>query len=167
MSYKNKTYLIFDGDNDMWAYAYMKGWKENDHIDFNFYDAHDIRPLTDRASEETVKKHLRERMSNAKQVIVLVGEHTKNLYKFVRWEIDLAIADDLPTIVVNLNGKRAHDPDRCPPILRNVYAVHVPFKMKIIKYALDNFPDQHAGRARSAVGPLQYNESVYARLDLQ
>jgi hypothetical protein len=30
MSYRNKTYVIFDGDNDMWAYAYMKGWKANE-----------------------------------------------------------------------------------------------------------------------------------------
>ncbi len=46
MSYRNKTYVIFDGDNDMWAYAFMKGWKQNDNIDFSLYDAHDIRPLT-------------------------------------------------------------------------------------------------------------------------
>ncbi len=45
MSYRNRTYIIFDGDNDMWAYAYMKGWKTNDQIDFNFYDAHDLRTL--------------------------------------------------------------------------------------------------------------------------
>ena len=30
MAYRNKTYVAFDGDNDMWAYAYMKGWKQND-----------------------------------------------------------------------------------------------------------------------------------------
>jgi len=47
----------------MWAYAYMKGWKKNEHIDFNFFDAHDLRSLTDRASEETVKHHLRERFA--------------------------------------------------------------------------------------------------------
>jgi hypothetical protein len=57
--------VIFDGDNDMWAYGYKRGWKENDRIEFNFDDAHDIRPLTDRASEETIKQRLRERMANA------------------------------------------------------------------------------------------------------
>ena len=54
MSYRNKTYVIFDGDKDMWAYAYMKGWNQSEHIEFSFYDAHDLRPLADRASEETV-----------------------------------------------------------------------------------------------------------------
>ena len=28
MSYRNKTYVIFDGDKDLWAYAYMLGWKK-------------------------------------------------------------------------------------------------------------------------------------------
>jgi len=106
MGYRNKTYVIFDGDNDMWAYAYMKGWKESEHIEFDFHDAHDLRPLTDRASEETVRSRLRERFSNSRQAIVLVGEHTKNLYRFLRWEIVIALGLDLPIVAVNLNGKR-------------------------------------------------------------
>lgn len=66
MSYRNKTYVIFDGDNDMWAYAYMKGWKSNENVDFNFFDAHDIRRVTAQASEEAVKRTLRQRFANAK-----------------------------------------------------------------------------------------------------
>ncbi len=89
MSYRNKTYVIFDGDKDMWAYRFMRGWKAIEHLDFDFQDAHDIKPLTDYASEETFKRRLRERFSSAKQVIVLVGENTKNLYRFVRWEIEV------------------------------------------------------------------------------
>lgn len=166
MSYRNKTYVIFDGDNDMWAYAFMKGWKENDSIDFNFLDAHDLRPLTDRATEDTVRNRLRERMASAKQVIALVGEHTKDLFKFVRWEIDLSMKKDLPIIVVNLNGKRNHDSDLCPPILKDRYAVHVAFKMKIIQYALDNFPGEYNKRDSSARGPRFYNDTVYTKLGL-
>ena len=128
MSYRNKTYVIFDGDEDMWAYAFMKGWKTNDNIDFSFHDAHHLRPLTGRASEATVKEALRKRMANAKQVLVLVGAKTKNLHRFVRWEIESAMAKDLPIIVVNLNNKRSYDDRRCPPILRGHCAVHVAFK---------------------------------------
>lgn len=166
MSYRNKTYVIFDADKDMWAYGYMNGWKKNHNIDFNFHDAHDLKPLTDLASEETVKRRLRERFSSAKQVIVLVGESTKNLYRFVRWEIEVAKRLDLPIIVVNLNNKRRMDPDRCPPVLRNHYAVHVPFKMKIIKYALDYFPGEYANRELSASGDRYYNDNVYRTLGL-
>ena len=163
MGYKNKTYVIFDADNDMWAYAYMKGWVNNDRVDFNFFNAHDIRPLTNSASEETIKSRLRERLASAKQASVLVGEHTKNLYKFVRWEMELALTRGLPIIAVNLNKARRYDSDRCPPILRNQYVVHVSFEMKIIRYALDNFPREFAGRDPSAGGNRHYNVSVYMK----
>jgi MTH538 TIR-like domain (DUF1863) len=169
MSYKNKTYVIFDGDNDMWAYAYMKGWKSNENMDFNFLDAHDIRPLSDRASEDTVKNALRLRFSNAKQVVVLVGENTRNLYKFVRWEIEVAQKRNLPIIVANLNGIRKMDPNLCPALLRNWPAVHVAFKAKIIQHALDDFPGQYDRIQASASTPhdyYYYNDQIYAGLGL-
>ena len=81
MGYRNKTYVIFDGDDDIWAYRYMRGWNAQEHIEFDFHDAHDLgSELTDRASEQTVKRRLRERFSSAKQV--LIGERTKHLYRF-------------------------------------------------------------------------------------
>ena len=166
MSYRNKTYVIFDGDNDIWAYAYMKGWKTNDNIDFNFHDAHDLRPLTARACEDTVKRALRHRFSNAKQVIVLVGDNTKFLYRFVRWEIDIALELGLPIIVVNLNGKRTQDDDLCPPILRNRNAVHVPFRMQAIKHALDTFPEFYPQIPAKKETAWYYNSYTYASIGL-
>jgi hypothetical protein len=147
----------------MWAYSYMKGWKENDNIDFDFHDAHDIKPLTDRASEDTIRQRLRERLSSTKQVLVIIGENTKNLYRFVRWEMEIALKLYLPIIAVNLNGMRSYDPERCPPILRDKYIVHVPFKRDIIKYALDNFPNEYAGRDPSSAGNRFYPDAVYSR----
>jgi hypothetical protein len=167
MAYRNKTYVIFDGDDDIWAYGRMKGWKALPTVDFDFYDAHDLgSELTDRASEETVKSRLRSRFSSAKQVVVLVGAHTRYLFRFVRWELDIALELDLPMIAVNLNGKRRMDNDRCPPIIRPEYVVHVPFKRAIIKYALDNFPREYTARIPGAYGPRYYPESVYEELGL-
>jgi hypothetical protein len=60
MSYKNKTYVIFDagdgkvGDKDMCFYRTMTMWKNNEHIDFNFHDAHDYNNLTSKAQEEQI-----------------------------------------------------------------------------------------------------------------
>jgi len=127
----------------MWAYAFMKGWKSNENMDFNFFDARDIGPLTDRASEETVKKALRERLASAKQGAVLVGKYTKNLHKSVRWEIEIAQNRELPIIAVDLNGKRQMDSDLCPAILPDWLAVHLEFKAKIIQQALDYFPGEY------------------------
>lgn len=167
MSYRNKTYVIFDADNDRWAYAYMKGWKSNENIEFNFHDAHDIGPLTDRASDETIKARLRDRFSNAKQAIVLVGEQTKNLRKWVPWEIEISQKLDIPIIVVNLNGKRQMDSVLCPVPLRTWAAVHVEYKAKIIQHALDHFPDQYQQIHASASDDwYYYNDDVYRTLGL-
>jgi hypothetical protein len=164
MSYRNKTYVIFDGDNDMWAYAYMKGWISRDHIDFNFYDAHDLKPLTQSASDETVYARLRERMANTKQAIVLIGDQTKTLRKFVPWELGLILKKQIPLIAVNLNGKRQRDPNLCPAIIRDEYVAHVSFRAKIVQYALDHFLGEYAKRPSGAKGARFYNDSVYQRL---
>jgi hypothetical protein len=166
MSYRNKTYVIFDGDNDMWAYAYMKGWKSNENMDFNFYDAHDLQPLSDRASDDTIKQRLRARFANAKQVVVLVGDNTKNLRKWIPWEIEIAQKLDLPIIVVNLNGGRQMDSNLCPIDLRNYPAVHVSFKARIIQHALDNFPDEHPRIQASSSSWRYYNDDAYRGLGL-
>ena len=167
MAYRNKTYVIFDADNDIWAYGRMKGWDALPTVPFNFADAHDLGPeLTYRASEATVKRALRQRFSNAKNVIVLVGQSTRNLYRYVRWELEVAIDLDLPIIAVNLTGKREINHLLCPPIIRDEYVVHIPFKLAIIKYALGQFPAQYSARAVGALGPLHYPDSVYQELGL-
>lgn len=139
MSYQNRTYVIFDGDNDIWAYRFMRGWKANRHIDFDFYDAHDIQAMP-RAHDETyVKGVLGQRLKQTKQAIVLCGEKTKNLYRFVRWEIDSCLERSIPIVVANLNKHRSIDDELCPPILKGKGAMHVAFGARIIKYALDNY----------------------------
>lgn len=164
MSFKDPAYVIFDGDEDMWSYAYMKGWKANDRIDFDFRDAHDLGVMTARAQdEEYVKSQLRDRMKQSKSVVVLVGNKTRNLYKFVRWELDLAIELGLPIVVINLNNKRHMDQDLCPPIIRDICAVHIPFKLQAIKHALNHWPDQFNGltAATKQLGARIYSDAQY------
>ncbi|MCF7954837.1 MAG: TIR domain-containing protein [Phycisphaerae bacterium] len=168
MSYRDKTYVIFDGDNDMWAYAFMKGWKNNDKIDFDFEDSHDMLTLTRNAqNEDYIKGVLKKRLNSSKQFIVLVGESTKNLYKFVRWEIEIALSLGLPPIVVNLNNIKSIDANLCPPILKGSNGMHIPFKLKIIKYALDNWPSYYRNSVdKSIVNDWNYNEQVYQKLGI-
>jgi len=161
------TYVIFDGDKDRYAYAYMKGWKVNERVEFDFRDAHDIGVMTGRAqNEEYVKSELRKRMAASDQVVVLVGESTKNLRKYVGWEIDLGLELGLPFIVVNLNGERQMDAERCPVRLRTGYVVHVAYKKAIIKYALEHFPQEFANRQDDS-GPRYYNDDRYKELGIE
>lgn len=165
MGYRNKTYVIFDGDNDMWAYAYMKGWKNNKNTDFSFYDAHDLNTITNRSNEENTKRKLRERLSNTKQAVVLIGESTRNLFRFVRWEMEVCQAQDLPIVAVNLNKIRRYDAGRCPPILRDADAIHVSFNARIIKHALDDFCENY-GNYKGKGRNWHYKETVYESLGL-
>jgi hypothetical protein len=143
MSYKNKTYVMFDADTDIGMYRMMTAWKANQNIDFDFHNAHELNNLRGTSTEDTIKRKLRERLHNTKQAILLVGDNTKNLYKFVRWEIEVAMSMDIPIIAVNL-CKSNSETDKTPPILKNnAYFVSVPFEIKKIKHALDLFPSEY------------------------
>jgi len=167
MAYRNKTYVCFDADNDIRYYRLMTAWKENEKIAFNFHNAHEINNLRDGSSEATIKMKLRERLKNTKMFIVLIGDHTKNLYKFVRWEIEYAVEKDIPIISVNLNKKKQIDEKLCPPILRDKLAIHIPYGQKIIDYALNQWPSSHAShRKNDDTGAYKYKESVYKKLNL-
>lgn len=152
------AYVIFDGDNDKWAYAFMNGWKANKNIDFDYQDAHDLDNMTSRAQDEQyVKSKLRERMNKSTAVIVLAGEKTKNLYKYVRWELELALELGLPIIVANLNKTNRKDNDRCPAIIRDACAVHIPYTLEALKHAMAKWPTEFRGlNATDKAGGARY-----------
>lgn len=167
MTYRNKTYVCFDADTDMRWYQLMKAWKENDNIAFDFQNAHEINSVRDGSSEETIKRRLRERLENTRVLVVFIGQNTKNLYKYVRWEIEYAIEKDIPIIAVNLNDKKSVDEALCPPILRDKLAIHIPFGQKIMNYALNNWPASHAKhKLEGKTEAFHYVDSVYRDLGL-
>ena len=167
MAYRNKTYICFDGDNDMLYYNLMKAWKQNDNTEFNFYNAHDLNHALDTSMEETIKRKLRERLNNTKMFVVLLGEHTKYLTKFVRWKMEQAKKMELPIIVVNLNNKRTVDNDRFPSALNDYITVSIPFKAKIMQYALENWESSfNYYKNNNKVDKYIYKDSVYSELGL-
>ena len=103
MAYRNKTYIAFDGDEDIRYYRLMTAWAAHPGFDFDIYDAHDLNTARDSSQEESIKRQLRERFANSKAFVLLIGEKTKNLTKFVKWEIETAVRLELPIIAVNLN----------------------------------------------------------------
>lgn len=160
-------YACFDGDNDILYYRLMTAWHENEKFDFTFVNAHNITQARDTSTEESIKRSLRTRLNASDILVVLVGEKTKNLYKFVRWEIEVAIEKGMPIIAVNINKKKSRDDDRCPAILRDALAIHVPFGHKIVDYAIKNWPVRHAELKKSGeTGFRYYVDSVYSSLGL-
>lgn len=167
MAYRNKTYIAFDADSDIHYYRLMQAWKQNDGSSFDFSNAHDINEIRPWSTEESKKEALRERMKNSKVFILLVGEKTKFQNTYVRWECEQAIKQELPIVVVNLNGMRSIDQDKCPLILRDQLAVHVSYNPAIIQNALENWPDSHRSfMAQGKTGPFYYKEEVYNKFGL-
>lgn len=165
MPYRNKTYVAFDGDNDIHYYWLMKAWKQNDGFDFNFHDAHDLNQSYDSSKEESIKRQLSIRFQNSKLFILLVGEHTKYLRKFVPWEIEHALRLELPIIAVNLNRFRQIDWARCPVSLTSCLSLHVPYSPKVIQYAMNDWPLLHQDFKRQGeFSPRHYTDSVLDRL---
>jgi len=167
MAYKNKTYIAFDGDTDMQYYRTLQMWKERSDINFDFYDAHDLNTSRDTSLTDSIKNQLRVRFENSKLFMILVGEKTKWNRKFIPWEIEQALTRDLPIIVVNINGNRQKNDDYCPMSLRDVLAVHIPFKAAIMQYAFEDWPSSHNSyKAQDKTGDYYYKDEVYKRLGI-
>lgn len=164
MAYRNKTYICFDGDTDMSYYRLMTAWKANEKFTFIFYNAHDLNSARDSSSEESIKRQLRERFANSKTLIVLIGEKTKYLTKFVKWEMEVALKLGIPMIAVNINGSRSKD-TLCPSAIRDELVVFVSFNMKIIEHAMNYWPSEHLKLTKEGIkGPRYYPEKIYKEL---
>lgn len=169
MAYRNKTYVAFASE-DISKYRLMEAWKANEHIEFDFFDAHDLYVSRDTSKPETIKRNLRERLKNAKQVVLLGSKDGKRKggdgVSFLAHEIEVIIEFNLPIVVVNLDKDRNVDTSYIPdPLLNaNYYTISVSYQPKIIMHALDDYVSVFAKGDKK--GPHYYKPEVYSKLDL-
>ena len=167
MAYRNKTFVSFASE-DLTQYRMMTAWKRNEHIDFDFLDAHDLNVALDTSHPDTIRRRLRERLSNTKQVVLLVGDQTRAVAarpsRFLHYEVEVIKKLALPVVFANLNGSRFCSTARMPALLASQYSMSVSFQPKIIKYALDEFVPRCPGAAETT--PHFYKGHVYTRLGL-
>ncbi|WP_311065541.1 TIR domain-containing protein [Halomonas sp. DWK9] len=169
MSYRNKTYVAFASE-DIRLYRLMEAWRENDKIDFNFYDAHDLFVARDTSARDTIKRRLRERLKNAKQVVLIGSADAKKKggdnYSFLAHEIDVIQEFDLPVVIANKDRGRNVNNNFIPkPLLdADYYSLSVSFQPKIIKFALDNYAPIYSGSTNT--GSHYYKEDIYRKLGL-
>jgi hypothetical protein len=150
-----RTFVGFSS-TDIKYYWLMLAWKENEHIDFIFTDcqlSNEIRS----EDEQYIKSKVRQRINMAGKYVLLVGEDTRYKYKYVKWEAEVAIEKGCTIIGVNLDGAHQIVERTCPPVIRNVGAIFVPFSPKIIAYALENY-QMHPN------DDYHYKDEVYQKL---
>lgn len=166
VAYKNKFYVCFDSDTDIHYYWLMRAWKQDDGTKFNFYDAHDLNKTYNTSFQDALKHQLRARIQNTRAFVVLIGERTRHL-QFVQWEIEEALALNLPIICVNLNGLRHRDLIRCPSIISDRLSVHIGFNPVILQHALKTWPERHYSfKQQAESSPYYYKPSDYVGLGL-
>jgi hypothetical protein len=168
MSYRNKTYIAFASE-DIRSYNMMKAWRDSEHIEFDFIDAHDINTALDTSQRETIERRLRERLVNTKQAIVLISDVTAgkaSRLSFLQYEIDVIARLGLPVVFANLNGVRTGQISKMPTKLKApYYTMSVSFQPKIIEYALDEYVPEFY-RNMTKKGPHEYKAHVYKELGL-
>ena len=135
----------------------MQAWKANENIDFNFSDCQ-LQDEINSENEDYIKRKCRERINMAGKYLLLIGQDTKSKYKYVRWEAEVAIEKGCTIIGVNLDGSKSIVRDICPPIIRDIGAMFVPFSPSIIAYAIENYT-MHDDNEN-----YYYKDSVYKQL---
>lgn len=169
MGYRNKTYVAFASE-DIRYYRLMEAWRDNNNIDFTFLDAHDLFISRDTSRPETIKRNLRERMKNAKQVVLIGSADAKakgsDGISFLAHEVKVMMEFNLPVIVANHDADRSVDKAFIPkPLLEaNYYTLSVSFQPKVIIHALDHYAPAFA--ASDSKGPYYYQAGIYTKLGL-
>ncbi|NJK54036.1 MAG: hypothetical protein HC936_16930 [Leptolyngbyaceae cyanobacterium SU_3_3] len=132
-----RTFVGFSS-TDIHYYRLMQAWKANEHIEFNFTDCQ-LGSEINSENEAYIKSKCRERINMAGTFAVLIGQDTRSRHKYVRWEMEIAIEKKCRIIGINLDGSKRMLDSTCPPIIRNIGAIFVPFSPKIVAYTLENY----------------------------
>ncbi len=137
MAYRNSTYVAFAGcgttnptESDIKYYNLMKGWKGCENINFSFNNSHDkTSSVKDNSSTETLKRRLKERLNESKNILVFISKNTKsNFSEILDFEITTAVNLGLPMILCYCPSESIKDhkllPDRINFLCRDYKEIY-------------------------------------------
>ena len=123
--------------------------------DFSFINSHEkTGAVRDTSQKETLKRSLRERLNNSKNMILIVGETTKLDTDWVPFELEYAIDDcKIPIIAAYPRYESILSPSQLsylwPKALSEriqkgtAHVIHIPFKKDPLKSAVSQFDFDH------------------------
>ncbi|MDB5678385.1 TIR domain-containing protein [Sphingomonas bacterium] len=177
MAYRNGTYVAFhaEGSSDPTAsdikyYRMMLAWHANDGSSFSFYNSHDkVAAVRDSSVDETIKRSLRERLDNSKNMVLIVGQRTRFDTDFVPYEINYAAGTcGIPIIAAYPGQGIIRNPSALSSLWPKALAdriangtasvIHVPFHQKTIENAIGQFSHN---QLPSGGGTGIYSDSAY------
>lgn len=148
MTYRTKTYIAADWDNDKDAVDQLHIWNDSDHWSLSFHDAHEITSARDTSLYCSIKRSLKTRMDVSKTFVLIVGNNTKTITKgncgycrsynswtsncargyltdnrsYVKYECDKAAEAGIKIVV--LYKSTVVDKSKCPDSIKN-FGIHV------------------------------------------
>jgi hypothetical protein len=159
MAYRNGTYIAFhaDGNNipgktDIDYYNMMRAWSAKPDDDFTLVNSHEkVGAVKDGSAKETLRRSLHARLANSKNLVLIIGDTTKNDTDWVPFEIEQAVDKyKIPIIAAytetNMPIRNANDmvkywPETLKKRIQNGTAnvIHIPFKKAAILDAIGQF----------------------------
>jgi hypothetical protein len=160
MAYRNGTYIAFHAEgktdptaSDIKYYRTLKMWHANDGVDFKFVNSHDkVAAVRDSSTAETIKRSLRQRLDNSKNMVLIIGPTTRLDNDFVPYEIAYAV-DRCGIPIIATYTSTGYSIIRDPKALsawwpaalstrianRTASVIHIPFKQAVIDDAIGQF----------------------------
>lgn len=162
MAYRNGTYIAFHANNtreptesDIKYYNLLKAWHVRDDNDFSFVNSHDkASAVRDSSKRPTLERSLKERLLNSKNMILIIGETTREDTDWVPFEIRYAIDEcEIPIIAAYPKFQSIMAPGALanlwPTALatrinsKTAHVIHVPFKREPLRDAISQFSYEH------------------------
>jgi len=130
MAYRNGTYVAFHangtnipgGNSDIDYYNLLKAWSKKTDDDFSMCNSHEkTAAVRDTSSSERLMRVLRERLSNSKNMLLVIGTTTKLDDDWIPFEIKEAVENyKIPIIATYTN---ISTPIRTPSQLKSRWPV--------------------------------------------
>ncbi|MCF8000477.1 MAG: TIR domain-containing protein [Halanaerobiales bacterium] len=158
MAYRNGTYIAFhaDGtnipcDSDIKYYNLIKAWTSKKEDQFSFINSHEkTNAVRDSSKKRTLERRLKKRLRNSKNMVLILGETTKNDRDWIPFEISYAVDKcKIPIIVAYINYEYITAPKQFsylwPESLKErikrgtLSAIHIPFKKAPLSDAISQF----------------------------
>lgn len=158
MAYRNGTYIAFHAEgtpnptqSDRKYYELLKAWKVREENDFYFVNSHEkTGAVRDTSKRSTLETSLKARLSDSKNMILIIGDTTRFDNDWVPLEIADAIDRcKIPIIAAYTDFIRITAPSELsylwPSALssrinnRSAHVIHVPFKKEPLAHAASTF----------------------------
>lgn len=176
-AYRTGTYVAFHAngmkeptESDIKYFNLLKAWNVRIDNDFAFIDSHEkTGAIRSYSSREIIARHLKARLLRSKNMILVIGQTTKEDTDWVPMEIRYAVDEcAIPIIAAYPGYKYIMAPAEIAPLWpeplavrirdQRAHVIHVPFRREPLMDAVGQF--NHNNYPVGA-GLGYYNESAY------